>query len=88
VRVRFPPPALTTIKGGHAVDIPFQFERKSQRMDRSVVASFASHAALFVLAVFLIRYSARSVAASAALPFETNSNIIWLREPGPGGGAK
>jgi hypothetical protein len=55
-------------------------------MGRAVVASFASHAVLFVLALFLIRYSARSVATPAALPFETNSNIIWLSEPGPGGG--
>lgn len=58
------------VEGGHAVDIPFQFEQQSRRMGRAVVASFAPHAVLFVVALFLIRYTARSVTTPAALPFE------------------
>jgi hypothetical protein len=40
-------------------DVPFLFGQTHQRMSRAVVASFVSHAAVFPLALFVIRYAPR-----------------------------
>lgn len=74
------------VEDAHALDVPFLFERQGQRMGRAVMASFVSHAAMFVLALFAIRYAPAAASSVAILPFQSNSNIIWLRQPGPGGG--
>jgi TonB family protein len=74
------------VEDAHAVDIPFLFESQGQRMGRTAIASFVSHAAIFLVALFGIRYGARTVTTTPLLPFQANSNIIWLSQPGPGGG--
>jgi periplasmic protein TonB len=71
---------------GHAVDVPFLFERQGQRMGRTVIASIASHAAIFLVALFGIRYGSQTATTTPELPFQPNSSIIWLTQPGPGGG--
>jgi hypothetical protein len=67
-------------------DAPFLFEQTHQRMGRAVVASFASHAAVFLLALFVIRYAPRPPITEALLPYQPNSQIAWLSQPGPAGG--
>ena len=69
-----------------STEVPFLFERHSERMGRAVVASFASHALAVVVALLAIRYGPRTVATAPLLPFQANSQIIWLSQPGPGGG--
>jgi periplasmic protein TonB len=74
------------VDDAHAAEVPFLFERQGERMGRAVIASFASHAVAVVVALLAIRYGARTVATTPVLPFQTNSQIIWLSQPGPGGG--
>jgi periplasmic protein TonB len=88
-----PPPPVNPSAGhlyvrvasAHAVDIPFLFERQGERMGPAVIASFASHAVMFLLALFGIRYSTQT-AMAPLLPFQANSQIVWLSQEGPGGG--
>jgi protein TonB len=55
-------------------------------MGRAAAASFISHAVMFLMAVFAIRYAPQTVTTTPFLPFQANNNIIWLSQEGPGGG--
>jgi TonB family protein len=74
------------VEDARGVDVPFLFEQSHQRMGRAVVASFASHAGIVLLALFVIRYAPHPAITEVLLPFQPNSQIVWLSQPGPGGG--
>ncbi len=74
---------LTVLKGLHAPELSFSFERPQSRV--GVGASIATHIIFFAIAVFIATYGPTPSALSPRddrLP----SNIVWLQEPGPGGG--
>lgn len=64
---------------------PVLFEQQRKRLGPAFIASFASHVAIFLLAMLAVRFGP-AASAAAVLPFQPNSNIIWLSQPGPGGG--
>ncbi len=74
------------VEDAHAADVPFLFERQSERMGRAVIASFASHVFAIVVVLLAVRYGPRAVTTAPVLPFQANSQIVWLNQPGPGGG--
>src|SRR5262249_15538477 len=74
------------VEGDHPVEIPFFFEQQRKRIGPAAVASFASHVAMFVLAVLAVRYSANTTHAAPVLPEKPNHDNHWLSQPGPGGG--
>lgn len=74
------------VEGAHAVEIPFLFEQQQKRIGPAVLASFAYHLLMIGLTVFMIRYGTHNTTAAALLPEQTNTDIIWLSQPGPGGG--
>jgi TonB family protein len=71
---------------GHPADVPFLFERPQKRIAPAAVASFASHVAVGLLALMIVRYGGRPVAEVTFVPQSNPKNIIWLTQPGPGGG--
>lgn len=71
---------------GHAANIPFLFEQQHKRMGPAVLASFASHMAVVLLGILLVRYSSLSEHGEPVLPENNPPGIIWLTQPGPGGG--
>ena len=74
------------VEGAHPADIPFLFEQPQKRIGPAAAASFASHLAMVILAILIVRYGSRSTTAQVFVPDKPNSQIIWLSEPGPGGG--
>jgi periplasmic protein TonB len=74
------------LEGDHPVDVPFLFEQREKRIAPAFLGSLASHVALGLLFVFLIRYSSNTTTVAAVLPEQPSANIIWLSQPGPGGG--
>lgn len=73
------------VEGEHPAEVPFLFERRDGRIGPSMVVSFVYHVLFFSLLTFLVRHGANSTTA-AFLPEQSNSEIIWLNQPGPGGG--
>jgi len=74
------------VEGAHPVDVPFLFEQQQKRIGPAALASFASHAAMVLLAVLIVKYGSRATTAQTFVPDKPNSQIVWLSEPGPGGG--
>jgi len=74
------------VDGAHPVDVPFLFEQQQKRIAPAFAASLASHAALFVLAVLIVRWEAGAKSAQVFVPEKPSTQIVWLSEPGPGGG--
>ena len=52
----------------------------------AILASFASHVAILLLALLALHSRAPAATTAAVLPFEANSHIVWLSQSGPGGG--
>ena len=75
------------VEGAHPPDIRFSFEREPKRMTASFVASLVLDVLLVTLIVLASRYKP-AVTQAALLPDEPNKHIIWLAEPGPGGGGQ
>jgi periplasmic protein TonB len=50
------------------------------------LASFASHVALFLVALLALRAGTPAGTAAAVLPVQASHHIVWLSQPGPGGG--
>jgi len=74
------------LEGAHPVDVPFLFEQPQKRIGPAFVASLASHVAIFLIAVLIVRYGNQLGHAAPMFPDDPNKNIVWLNQPGPGGG--
>lgn len=74
------------VDGAHAVDVPFLFEQPQKRIAPAFVASLASHIAIFLMAVLIVRYGDQLGHAAPMLPDTMSKDIVWLSQPGPGGG--
>ncbi len=74
------------LEGAHPVDVPFLFEQPQKRIAPAFAASLASHIALFLIGVLIVRYGNQLGHAAAMLPDNPNKDIVWLTQPGPGGG--
>ncbi len=73
------------VEGQHPADVPFLFEQQPKRNGLALAASAVYHAAMIVLTLVAIRYGTHaSASTSPFLPDPTNSQIVWLNEPGPG----
>jgi protein TonB len=72
-------------EGAHPAELPFMFEQRQSRVGGALAGSVASHAALILGILFLIRYTPTATTA-AILPDKPDNNIVWLNQPGPGGG--
>jgi protein TonB len=59
-------------------------EHDAQRVGTATVASFLSHGALLLIALFVL--SLPQPAPTPAENFAMPANIVWLDQPGPGGG--
>ena len=70
---------------GFLADRPFLLEDRSSRMRRAFGASVATHVAVPILLVFLMRLMPPPKPAPQ-LPDLTHYNIVWLPQEGPGGG--
>ena len=57
-----------------------------KRLGPAFLASLASHAAIFLLAVAALRFGPRTATTHAVPLFQANNHIVWLSPPGPGGG--
>ncbi len=66
-------------------EAPFLFQHQRKRLGPAFVASFTTHAVIFLLTILAVRFNP-AASSGAVLPFQPNSNIIWLSQPGPGGG--
>jgi periplasmic protein TonB len=73
-------------EGAHPVDVPFLFEQPQKRIGPAFAASLASHAAIFLIGVLIVRYGNQLGHAAVMPPDNPNKNIVWLNQPGPGGG--
>ena len=73
------------LDGAHPADVPFLFERQPQRMGPAFAVAFAWHLVVAAMLFLTVRYGGQPTSA-AFLPEQSNSNIIWLNQPGPGGG--
>src|SRR5471030_478636 len=73
-------------EGAHPAELPFMFEQRQSRVGGALAGSIASHAALIFAILFLIRYTPTATTVAAVLPDKPDNNIVWLNQPGPGGG--
>jgi protein TonB len=74
------------IEGEHPADVLFFFEDQRGRLPRTFIASLVTHVAVGGLLILAYRFAPEPSAAPAFLPDRTNTDIVWLSEPGPGGG--
>lgn len=75
------------VEGAHPAEVLFLFEQRERRLSRAFVASFATHLAFGVLALFIVRNGGSRVSQQApVLPEDAPHEIIWLAQPGAGGG--
>jgi protein TonB len=73
------------VKTTYPDDAAILFERQRKRLGPALLASFASHLAILLLALVAVRFGTPA-ATTVAPSFQANSHIIWLTQPGPGGG--
>ena len=73
------------VEGAHPADVPFLFGQQQQRLGPAFAAALGWHLAVVGMLFLAVRYGGQTTAA-AFLPDQSNSNIIWLSQPGPGGG--
>src|SRR5262249_27985896 len=74
------------VDGVSTVETPFLFEQQQKRAAPAAVASAAAHGVFGIFIVLMIRFAPTPVYQAAVLPEQPNEHIIWLSEPGPGGG--
>jgi len=74
------------LEGAHPVEVPFLFEEQQKRLGPAFIASLAYHVVMIALVILAIKYSPKPTTTTAVLPEQAPSGIIWLSEPGPGGG--
>lgn len=74
------------LEGAHPIEVSFLFEQRQKRLGGAFMASFASHVAMGVLALLIVRYGGDLSHAAPILPEDAPHEIIWLSEPGVGGG--
>ena len=74
------------VEGAHPAQQSFLFEQRQSRVGPAFAGSLASHAAIILALIFLVRYGNRTTSAEVKVPELTNKDIVWLSEPGPGGG--
>src|SRR5512137_820595 len=70
----------------HPAAVPFLFEQSRHRVPGAATVSILTHVALFVLVVLVIRYAPQTITPDDADQFHLVPDIIWLNQPGPGGG--
>ena len=73
------------VEGAHAPEVVFLFEQQQKRLGLAFLAAFAWHIAVVGALLFFVRYG-RQPTSAAFLPYQSNSNIVWLNQSGPGGG--
>jgi TonB family protein len=66
-----------------APEVHFQLERS--RTGNGFIVSVATHVALALLILLIVRFIPKQV-IRAALPDRLSDQIVWLSQPGPGGG--
>ena len=69
-----------------AADIPFLLEQNQKRLGPAFLTSFGGHAAVVLLGYLLIRFGGHPVPVTPVFPSLNPDSIIWLSQPGPGGG--
>lgn len=74
------------VEGQHPADVPFLFEQQPKRSWLALGVSLAYHVGMIVLTLVMIRFGTHKVAAQPFLPDASNTQMVWLAEPGPGGG--
>ena len=74
------------IEGEHPPESLFLFEQQQGRLSRAFVVSLVTHVVLGTLLVVALQYAPPPESQPAILPDRSNSEIVWLTEPGPGGG--
>src|SRR5687767_2426074 len=72
-------------EGSGPVEVHFSFEHQEKRMGGAIGASVLTHGALLVLFVIVASLMPEPV-RQAILPDRLPSEIVWLAQPGPGGG--
>jgi TonB family protein len=72
------------IEGAHPAEVRFSFEREPKRMGGALLASMATHVAMFGIIFLAIKYSPAGEALGL-MPYQP-SGIVWLSQEGPGGG--
>jgi len=89
-----PTPGLRTEPGHLAVrveglrppELPFMFERKTERMGGALASSVGVHGAFAILAILMTLYGPRPNLSAPTTRERANKDIVWLNVPGPGGG--
>src|SRR3712207_5673020 len=77
---------LTVRPEGHGPrDTLFQFEKHEKRIGGAVGISIAAHAGAIALLVLVAQFVPEQV-YEAVLPERLSKDIVWLAQPGPGGG--
>ena len=74
---------VTHVRADRPVDVHFSFEQAQSRV--GVAASIASHLALGLIAILIMRYAPEAQSLDPVVT-ELPKEIVWLSEPGPGGG--
>ena len=74
------------LEGLHPADVPFLFEQQPKRMGLSLLASAAFDVLVATLLIMASRYAPAST--GTFLPELLNTNMVYLAEPGPGGGGR
>jgi periplasmic protein TonB len=73
------------VDGSHPPDVLFTFEQQEKRIAPAFGVSLASHVAIFLLVLLIIRLLPAS--SVTAPPHDAPiTDIVWLPEKGPGGG--
>jgi protein TonB len=81
--VKADPGHLTVLSGLHPRELSFSFEQPQSRV--GVGASIATHILFFALAIFIATYGP-TPSAGPPPDHRLPTDIVWLKEAGPGGG--
>jgi protein TonB len=76
-------PHVTHVRADRPIDVHFSFEHSQSRI--GLAASVASHIAMGIIAVLVMRYAPEAQSLDPP-PVDLPHDIVWLSEPGPGGG--
>src|SRR2546428_12449038 len=72
------------VDGLHPDDVPFLFEQQPKRMGLSLLASATFDVVAATLLILASRYT--PAPTETFLPELLNTNMVFLSQPGPGGG--
>jgi periplasmic protein TonB len=74
------------VEGAHPPEVTFSFENQSKRLPAALLAALCLDAAVVFVLVVLGRSAFGVDTTPPVLPDEVNTQLVWLSEPGPGGG--